>query len=148
MITEITNSRTGRALVAAAALVLSAATAHAVSSKQDDAKGDPPTIEVKSDNPVSGNAEAIAQGRKLYNTFCAQCHGPKADGVAPRFGEYAADLRVFDKGYFEFVGIVVEGIVDKQMPPWGEYFDGDQISAIGAYLETLAIEGARWSAEN
>lgn len=148
MITEITSSRTGRALAAAIALTVSAATAHAVSSKQDDAGGDPPTIEVKSDNPMSGDAAAIESGRKIYNTFCAQCHGPKADGVAPRFGDYAADLRVFNKGYFEFVGIVVEGIVDKQMPPWGEYFDGDQISAIGAYLETLAIEGANWSAEN
>ena len=127
---------------------MSVVTAQAVSSKQDDAKGDPPTIEVKSDNPLSGDAEAIESGRKIYNTFCSQCHGPKADGVAPRFGDYAADLRMFDKGYFEFVGIVVEGIVDKQMPPWGEYLDGDQISAIGAYLETLAIEGAKWSTEN
>ena len=144
---HFTNIR-GTGLAAAVALAVSVTAAHAVGEKKDDGKGDPPTIQVKSDNPVSGDAEAIKKGRKLYNTFCNQCHGPKADGVAPRFGDYAADLRVFSKGYYEFVGIVVEGIVDKQMPPWGEYFDGDQISAIGAYLETLAIEGARWSTEN
>ena len=137
-----------KVLIAAGALTLSASVAFAVTAKKDDDGGDPPTISVKSDNPMSGDAEAIKKGRKLFNTFCAQCHGPKADGVAPRFGDYAADLRTFNKGYFEFVGIVVEGIVDKQMPPWGEYFDGDQISSIGAYLETLAIEGAKWSSEN
>src|SRR5437016_4844668 len=41
-------------------------------------------------NPASGQAEAIDAGRKLYVTWCVQCHGPKADGVS-RFGKYAAD---------------------------------------------------------
>lgn len=120
----------------------------AVSKKKISKTDDPPKITVKSDNPMTGDEVAIKKGRKLFNTFCAQCHGPKANGISPRFGDYASDLRRFDKGYYNFVGIVVEGIVDKQMPPWGEYFDGDQISAIGAYLETLAIEGAVWATEN
>jgi mono/diheme cytochrome c family protein len=100
-----------------------------------------------SDNPLSGDEEAIAAGRKIFNTFCAQCHGPEADGIAPRFGKYSADLRKFNKGFFEFAGIVVEGRPDKQMPPWGDYLDGEQISQIGAYLETLAIDGAKWAAD-
>lgn len=102
---------------------------------------------VLSDNPLSGDEEAIASGRKIYNTFCAQCHGAEADGIAPRFGKYSADLRKFNKGFYQFAGIVVEGIKGKQMPPWGEVFDGEQISAIGAYLETLAIDGAKWAAD-
>ncbi|MEM7365119.1 MAG: c-type cytochrome [Pseudomonadota bacterium] len=132
--------------VAMGYLMISVSAANAVSSNNSDEE-DPPTIEVTSDNPLTGDVDAIKKGRKLYSTFCAQCHGYKADGVAPRFGDYAADLRVFNKGYYEFVGIVVEGIVDKQMPPWGEYLDGDQMSGIGAYLETLAIEGAVWATE-
>lgn len=102
---------------------------------------------VASDNPLSGDEEAIASGRKIYNTFCSQCHGPEANGIAPRFGKYSADLRKFNKGFYEFAGIVVEGIKGKQMPPWGEVFDGDQISEIGAYLETLAIDGAKWAVD-
>lgn len=100
-----------------------------------------------SDNPMSGDEEAINSGRKLFNTWCSQCHGPAADGIAPRFGKYSADLRKFNKGYYEFAGIVVEGIVDKQMPPWGDVFEGDEIPEIGAYLETLAIDGAKWAVD-
>ena len=107
---------------------------------------------IASDNPLSGDEEAIKKGRKIYNTFCAQCHGGKADGVAPRFGKYSADLRRFNKGFYAFAGIVAEGIPEKQMPPWGNVFEGDEISEIGAYLETLAItEGkrpAKWAMEN
>ena len=30
------------------------------------------------------------------------------------------------------------------MPPWDGVLDGEQVSQVGAYLETLAIEGANW----
>ena len=94
-------------------------------------------------NPVSGNPEAIEAGRKLYFTWCVQCHGPKADGVS-RFGKYAADLREFWRGYREFVTIVKNGRTDRQMPPWKEVLDDAKITQLGAFLETLAIEGANW----
>ncbi len=98
---------------------------------------------VASDNPMSGDQTAIKQGRKLFNTFCTQCHGGQGNGES-RFGKYGADLRKFKKGYSQFVGIVAGGLPGKQMPPWEQYLDGDQISQIGAYLETLAIDGANW----
>jgi quinohemoprotein ethanol dehydrogenase len=96
-----------------------------------------------SSNPLSGDPGAIEAGRKLYNTWCSQCHGGKADGVS-RFGKYAADLRKFSQGYTEFATVVVEGRTERRMPPWDGVLDGEQISQIGAYLETLAIEGANW----
>ena len=40
--------------------------------------------------------------------------------------------------------VVVAGRPDRQMPPWDGVLDGEQISQIGAYLETLAVEGANW----
>ncbi|MGH6896042.1 MAG: c-type cytochrome [Geminicoccales bacterium] len=98
---------------------------------------------IPSSNPLSGDPEAIEAGRKLFNTWCSQCHGPKADGVS-RFGHYASDLREFSQGYTEFATIVVEGRTERRMPPWDGVLDGEQISQIGAYLETLAIEGANW----
>jgi len=96
-----------------------------------------------SSNPLNGQPEAIEAGRKLYFTWCTQCHGKEADGVS-RFGKYAADLRVFWRGYREFVTIVKNGRTDKQMPPWKEVLNDTQISQVGAYLETLAQEGANW----
>jgi mono/diheme cytochrome c family protein len=96
-----------------------------------------------SSNPLSGDSDAIGEGRGLFVKFCAPCHGPHADGES-RFGKYAADLRKFSLGYREFVVTVKNGRTGKQMPPWKEYLTEKQISQIGAYLETLAIEGASW----
>jgi mono/diheme cytochrome c family protein len=101
------------------------------------------TAAVPSDNPLSGDPAAIVAGRRLFNTWCTQCHGGKADGEA-RFGKYAADLTKFKKGYTEFATIVVVGRTDMMMPPWDGVLDGEQISQIGAYLETLAVPGANW----
>jgi quinohemoprotein ethanol dehydrogenase len=101
------------------------------------------TAAVPSDNPLSGDPAAIEAGRRLYNTWCSQCHGGQANGES-RFGKYAADLTKFSKGYTEFTTVVVAGRPDKQMPPWDGVLDGEQISQIGAYLETLAVEGANW----
>lgn len=107
------------------------------------ARADDTVASVPSSNPLSGDAEAIEAGRKLFGTWCSQCHGGKADGVS-RFGKYASDLRKFKLGYTEFAVVVVEGRAKKQMPPWDGVLDGEQVSQIGAYLETLAIEGANW----
>jgi quinohemoprotein ethanol dehydrogenase len=98
---------------------------------------------VPSSNPLSGDPEAIEAGRKLYGTWCSQCHGGKADGVS-RFGKYAADLRKFNQGFTEFARVVVEGRTERRMPPWDGVLDGEQVAQVGAYLETLAIEGANW----
>ena len=100
-------------------------------------------VAVASANPLTGDPAAIEAGKDLYFTFCVQCHGHKADGES-RFGKYAYDLRKFWRGYDKFVELVLVGRPKKMMPPWGGYLDEDQINQIGAYLETLAIEGAKW----
>ena len=106
-----------------------------------EAQGAAPKI--ASSNPLSGDPEAIDLGKRLYFTWCVQCHGPKANGES-RFGKYAGDLTHFWRGYPEFVVIVKNGRPGKQMPPWKEVLDDDNIAKVGAYLETLAVEGANW----
>jgi mono/diheme cytochrome c family protein len=100
---------------------------------------------IKSSNPLSNAPEAIAAGERLYAKFCLQCHGANGDGVSPRWGRIGADLRKFWRGYTEFVNIVAAGRPEKRMPPWGSVLDADQINQIGAYLETLASPGAKWT---
>jgi cytochrome c-L len=58
-------------------------------------------------NPYIGNAQAIAQGKKLYNLYsCGQCHGHQAQGqtakglTGPQFN-YAKSAT--DKGMFEII---------------------------------------------
>jgi len=109
----------------------------------ETAQGQQSTAKIVSSNPLSGDPEAIDLGKRLYFTWCVQCHGPKANGES-RFGKYAGDLTKFWRGYPEFVIIVKNGRPGKQMPPWKEVLDDDNISKVGAYLETLAVEGANW----
>jgi mono/diheme cytochrome c family protein len=99
---------------------------------------------VPSSNPYSGQCDSILEGGKLYFTWCVQCHGVKADGVSPRWGGYAKDLRRFWAGYSQFVAIVVAGRPKLKMPPWAGVLNPEQISYIGTYLETLALDGANW----
>ena len=103
----------------------------------------PDPIEIDSGNPMSGDAEAIEAGAFLYGRWCVQCHGVKADGVSPRWGKWGFDLRMWWRGYEKFIEVVAVGKLPK-MPPFGEYLDFDQISQIGAFLETVSIEGANW----
>ena len=35
------------------------------------------TAAVASDNPLSGDPDAIKAGRQLFNTWCTQCHGAR-----------------------------------------------------------------------
>jgi mono/diheme cytochrome c family protein len=97
-------------------------------------------------NPLSGNQEAIKEGARLYFKWCVACHGPEADGKNTRFGSYGANLTNFWRGYPEFVVIVLNGKEGRigRMPPWGGVLDEEQISEIGAFLETKASDKARW----
>jgi len=99
--------------------------------------------EKKSPNPLSGNEEAISEGRTIYRANCSYCHGLRANGKG-RGLPNSADLRKFKRGYTAFYSTVVNGW--KTMPPWGSQgpLEYDQINKIGAYLETIAIEGADW----
>ena len=97
-------------------------------------------------NPLSGDPTAIRQGRSSYRNFCSNCHGGKADGRGER-GQ-GANLRVFKKGFRKYVEVVKEGREVKgriqNMPAWGKVLPEKDIYQIGAYLETLAKEGANW----
>lgn len=94
-------------------------------------------------NPLAGDEEAIKEGARLYFKWCVACHGKNVDGVS-RFGEYGADLRNFWRGYCDYVVIVLNGRVEKQMPPWGGVLDETEIAQIGAFIETHASEKAVW----
>ena len=90
-------------------------------------------------NPLSGKPESIELGKKLFGTWCAQCHGTDAAG-----GKYGANLTIFFRGYKEFLVTVKNGRAQKQMPPWKDVLDDEAVNRIGAYLETLAQPGANW----
>lgn len=97
-------------------------------------------------NPFSGDKRAIREGRSSYRNFCSNCHGGKADGRGER-GQ-GANLRKFKRGFQKYVEIVKQGKEvqgrTQNMSAWGKVLPEDEIYKIGAYLETLAKEGANW----
>jgi mono/diheme cytochrome c family protein len=118
--------------------------------KPADAEAQKPAKKIESSNPLSGDADAIELGRRLFGDWCSVCHGIHANGES-RFGKYAANLTKFWRGYKEFIQIVKNGRTGQvgMMPPFGKapdylVLDDDSINKIGAFLETLAEEGAIW----
>jgi mono/diheme cytochrome c family protein len=101
---------------------------------------------VQETNPLSGDEKAIREGRSWFRGVCALCHGGRADGQGER--GTGADLRKFNKGFKAYVEVVKKGREVpgriQNMPAWGAVLKEEQIYQIGAYLETLAIEGANW----
>jgi mono/diheme cytochrome c family protein len=96
-------------------------------------------------NPMSGDKKAIQEGRSWFRNVCSPCHGGRADGAGERGS--AADLRVFNKGFRRFVDTVQHGKDSGRimtMPAWGSVLDEKTIFQIGAYLETLSMQGANW----
>jgi mono/diheme cytochrome c family protein len=102
--------------------------------------------EIPDANPYSGDQKAINSGKSWFRGVCALCHGGRADGAGERGN--GADLRKFDKGFKRYVETVLNGRQiegrNQYMPAWKGVLDEKTIYEIGAYLETLAIEGANW----
>jgi mono/diheme cytochrome c family protein len=101
--------------------------------------------EVPPVNPMSGDAKSIREGKSWFMNVCSPCHGGRADGSGER--GTAADLRKWNKGFRKFVATVKGGKDTGRamtMPAWGAVLDEKTIFQIGAFVETLQIEGANW----
>jgi mono/diheme cytochrome c family protein len=101
--------------------------------------------EVPPTNPMSGDAKSIREGKSWFMNVCSPCHGGKADGSGER--GTAADLRKWNKGFRKFVATVKGGKDTGRamtMPAWGSVLDEKTIFQIGAFVETLGIEGSNW----
>jgi cytochrome c oxidase cbb3-type subunit 3 len=85
-------------------------------------------------NPFRGDAAALGEGKRVFDTICAACH--LADGrglVGPSlvdpFWRYDHD----DAALFQTVSAGRPG----GMPPWGAQLAPDEIWKVLAYIETL-----------
>lgn len=88
------------------------------------------------ENPYRGNQEAIAEGKKAYDQWCASCH--LADGTG-RMGSNLVDAQVrypradTPAGFFEVVYAGATGA----MQAFGDRIGQDDILKIEAYVESL-----------
>jgi cytochrome c-L len=87
-------------------------------------------------NPYKGNAEALAQGKKLYAEFCESCHLPDGSGrMGPSLIEdyHVHDEIKTDVGLFE----IVFGGGFGAMQPFSKRMSQDEILKVMAYVRTL-----------
>ena len=84
-------------------------------------------------NPVAGQADAIAAGRKLYLEGCSGCHGPTAEGG--RGPNLAQGDQIRGATNRRLLSVITEGVKGSDMPPSG--LPSDKVWQVVAYLRNL-----------
>jgi PQQ-dependent dehydrogenase (methanol/ethanol family) len=84
-------------------------------------------------NPVAGQADAIAWGKKLYLEGCSGCHGPTAEGGRGPNLAHGDQIRGATNRHL--LAILTEGVKGSDMPPSG--LAPAQTWQVIAYLRNL-----------
>ena len=89
-------------------------------------------------NPMAGDAQAVAAGRKLYVEHCAECHGTAAEGGAKAPSLRA--LEVQDAAPGTLFWIVSNGVIRRGMPAWSKLPEPERWQIV-SYLKSLPPGG-------
>ena len=94
-------------------------------------------------NSISEDINIIKSGLELYKKRCSNCHGIDAKGKSNGFF-MSPNLKVFNKGYINFIDIIVNGY--GRMPAWGGYSElsKKQINQLASYLSSISSNEANW----
>ncbi len=124
--------------------ILSAILLTACGGGADAPKSDVPAEYAGKTNPHSGDADAIAAGKVLYEAQCASCHGVSGKGDGPAgqaLTPPAADLTTVTAGDdYEFYRISEGGAMDpynSSMPAHKSVLSEDEIWQLVAYVDSL-----------
>jgi mono/diheme cytochrome c family protein len=84
---------------------------------------------------LKSTPEQIAEGEKLYHSYCSVCHGPGATGSGP-----LPDLRYMATSTHDAFDAIVRGgaYVGKGMVSFAEVLDEAQARAVHAYIVNQA----------
>ncbi|MBF0557607.1 MAG: cbb3-type cytochrome c oxidase subunit II [Nitrospirae bacterium] len=97
-------------------------------------------------NPLAGNADAISDGRKLFETNCSACHGINAKGgIGPNLENNEWLHARSDETFFSIIangttaGQELEGGKKTKggMPSWHETLDKKKIWSLVSYIRSL-----------
>ena len=114
--------------------------------------GPPPFTEAQVLGGVEVPPETLNQGQKVFNRYCASCHGLDGGGQGPAARNL--DARDFRTGVFlykstpgdalpadaDLAATIKRGKLDKGMPAWGGLHDSD-VQAVVSYIKTFS---PRW----
>ncbi len=100
-------------------------------------------------NPLGGNSDDIANGRKAFGSYCMVCHGldgqntgvPFADRMAPPVPSLASgSVQKYTDGQLH--SIIQNGIYPSGMPAAKGILNDDEIWAIVTYIRHLPPRGS------
>jgi cytochrome c oxidase cbb3-type subunit III len=84
---------------------------------------------------MTKDASVVALGKQVFGQNCAACHRADAGG---QIGPNLADDYWLHGGTLEQIHkTVVDGVLEKGMPPWGKVLKPNQLDAVVAYVYTL-----------
>ncbi len=87
--------------------------------------------------------EAVAQGKKLYETHCADCHGDDGKGLPPAYPPLAGNRALTMDSAANAIRVVLNGGFAPGtkgnprpygMPPYSHVMDDDEVAAVVTYL--------------
>lgn len=118
-------------------LPVSGLVAHAGPGDTDTAdQAHPVTAATQENNPYTGDAAAIEEGRNLWRkTGCYSCHGGVAEGgVGPSLTDDVWVYKPTDKTLFKTISKGRKGTV---MVSWAKDLDPEQIWKVIAFIRSL-----------
>ncbi len=99
----------------------------------------PPPVDIASD-PL------LVQGREIFLSRCASCHGPtgRGDGVlskdltGPKPRDFVADEWKYGTAPAQVVKVIAEGVPGTSMGAWKMTYSPEEIRGVAAYTYHLA----------
>jgi len=79
-------------------------------------------------NPLSGDAAAIAEGRRLYRTWCYLCHHSAGARGPNLFATKLSDE--------QFLEVVINGRKGTPMPAFGYRLTPDEVWQVHSYIKS------------
>ncbi len=78
----------------------------------------------------------LKHGKEVFTGKCLACHGEKGQGVVgPNLTD---DYWLHGKGTLkDIAAVVVTGVADKGMPPWGPILTADELKDVVAFVHSL-----------
>lgn len=88
-------------------------------------------------NPYEGDASRAADGRGLFNQYCAHCHAPNAVSPDPPKDLRRLKMRYGERMVEVFHFTVTHGRQDKGMPNWEGVLDDRALWTIFTFLQSV-----------
>ena len=126
-------------LLTIAALFLASIVAAQNQQSKLDSKWTAPADAAAKKNPLAGNADALAGGKKLFMRHCAECHNEDGSGLQDAANLQLAEVQKQTDGSIFWK--ITNGNVKAGMPPFARLSDTERWQIV-SFVRTLKEEPA------